>query len=72
VEVFSNELGTDEIVIHIGIAGKSELFEKHIKDVFRAKIRVAPSIIFESIESIHAIQFPQAKRKSVKFIDRRE
>ena len=72
VEVFSNELGTDEVVIHAGTAGKSELLEKHIKDVFRAKIRVAPSIVFESVESIHAIQFSQMKRKSVKFIDRRE
>ena len=72
VEVFNNELGTDEIVIRVGTGGKSELLEKHIKDVFRAKIRVAPSIIFESIESVHAIQFPQTKRKSVKFIDRRE
>ena len=72
VEVFHNELGTDEIVIRVGTHGKSEYLEKHIKDVFRAKIRVAPSIIFESIELINAIQFPQAKRKSVKFIDRRE
>lgn len=72
VEVFRNDLGTDEIVIRVGTHGKSELLEKHIKDVFRAKIRVAPSIIFESIDYIHAIQFPQAKRKSVKFMDRRE
>ena len=72
VEVFHNDLGTDEIVIRLGTNEKSEFLEKHIKDVFRAKIRVAPSIIFESIDYINAIQFPQAKRKSVKFIDRRE
>jgi len=72
VEVFRNDLGTDEIVIHAGTNRKSEILEKHIKDIFRAKIRVAPSIIFESVESINAIQFPQTKRKSVKFIDRRE
>ena len=72
IEVFRNDLGTDEIVIRIGTNGKSELLEKHIKDVFRAKIRVAPSIIFESIDYINTIQFPQTKRKSVKFIDRRE
>ena len=72
VEVFRNDLGTDEIVIRAGTNVKSELLEKHIKDIFRAKIRVAPSIIFESIESINAVQFPQMKRKSVKFIDRRE
>jgi len=72
IEVFSNELGTDEIVIHIGTDRKSEFLEKHIKDIFRSKIRVAPSIVFESIETVNTIQFPQTKRKSVKFIDRRE
>jgi len=72
VEVFKNELGTDEIVIRIGTGEKSKLIEKHIKDVFRAKIRVAPSILFESVETVNRIQFPQTKRKSVKFIDRRE
>ena len=65
VEVFRNDLGTDEIVIRVGTNVKSEILEKHIKDVFRAKIRVAPSIIFESIDYINAIQFPQIKRKSV-------
>ena len=72
VEVSNNELGTDDIVIHVGTRSGSECLEKHIKDVFRAKIRVAPAIVFESVETIHAIQFPQTKRKSVKFIDRRE
>ena len=71
VEVFSNELGTDEIVIHAGTDRKPEQLEKHIKDIFRSKIRVAPSIVFESVESVHAIQFPLSKRKPVKFIDRR-
>jgi phenylacetate-CoA ligase len=72
VEVFHNELGTDEILIRIGTNKKSERLEKHIKDVFRAKIRVAPAIVFESVEYINALQFPQTQRKSVKFIDRRE
>jgi len=72
VEVFHNDLGTDEIVIRVATHYKTDVFEKHIKDVFRSKIRVAPSIAFESVDYIHSIQFPQNKRKSVKFIDRRE
>jgi phenylacetate-CoA ligase len=72
VEVFHNELGMDEILIRIGTNQPSTQLEKRIKDVFRAKIRVAPAIVFESIEYVNALQFPQAKRKSVKFIDRRE
>ncbi|MDR1783162.1 MAG: AMP-binding protein [Dysgonamonadaceae bacterium] len=72
VEVFHNELGTDEILIRVGTNHRSEQLEKHIKDVFRAKIRVAPAIVFESVEYINTVQFPQTKRKSVKFIDRRD
>jgi phenylacetate-CoA ligase len=72
VEVFHNDLGTDEILIRIGAHKKSEQLEKHIKDIFRSKIRVAPTIVFESVDYIHAIQYPAASRKQIKFIDRRE
>ena len=50
VEVYTNELGTDEILIRIGSENRSEAFAKEIKDLFRAKVRVAPSINFESAE----------------------
>ena len=40
IEVFTNELGTDEIVVHIGSASKDEETEKRIADHFRAKLRV--------------------------------
>ena len=39
--------------------------------MFRAKVRVAPSITFESPEYIAKLQFPQMSRKAVKFIDLR-
>ncbi len=72
VEVYINEIGTDEILIRIGSNRKDELFEKSIKDHFRAKLRVAPEISFESQEYIHNIQNPQTSRKPIKFIDRRK
>ena len=46
VEVYTNELGTDEILIRIGSENRSEAFAKEIKDLFRSKVRVAPSINF--------------------------
>jgi phenylacetate-CoA ligase len=72
VEVFHNDLGTDEILIRVGANNPSEQLEKHIKDIFRSKIRVAPAIVFDPVENIHAIQYPAASRKQIKFIDRRE
>jgi phenylacetate-CoA ligase len=72
VEVFHNDLGTDEILIRVGANKRSEQLEKHIKDIFRSKIRVAPTIIFESVEYIQALQYPTTSRKQIKFFDRRE
>ncbi|MDR3134104.1 MAG: AMP-binding protein [Prevotellaceae bacterium] len=71
VEVFHNDLGTDEILIRVGARQPSEQLEKRIKDIFRSRIRVAPVIAFESIETIQAIQYPAASRKQIKFIDKR-
>jgi phenylacetate-CoA ligase len=72
VEVFTNTIGTDEILIHVGSNEAISDREKDIKDHFRAKLRVAPLIKFESAETIHRIQFPEAARKVVKFIDNRD
>jgi phenylacetate-CoA ligase len=72
VEVFTNQIGTDEILIRIGCENPSDSFEKIIKDHFRAKLRVAPKVSFESVAYINNIQFPLLSRKPIKFIDRRK
>ena len=71
VEVYTNLIGTDEILIRIGATDHSESFEKIIKDHFRAKLRVAPSISFETVDYINSLQHPPLSRKPVKLIDRR-
>lgn len=71
VEVFTNQIGTDEILIRVGCENPSGTFEKIIKDHFRAKLRVAPKISFEPVAYINNIQFPSMSRKPIKFIDRR-
>lgn len=72
VEVYTNQIGTDEILIHIGSKVQGEEKEKDIKDHFRAKLRVAPLIKFESEAVIQKFQFPETSRKPIKFIDNRE
>ena len=72
VEVFTNEIGTDEIMIHVGSNKPIIDKEKDIKDHFRAKLRVAPLIRFETAQTIQGIQYPEISRKPVKFIDKRE
>lgn len=72
VEVFTNEIGTDEILIHVGSKKPIEDREKDIKDHFRAKLRVAPLLKFQTWDTISQIQFPEISRKPVKFIDKRD
>ena len=72
VEVFTNQLGTDEIRIFVSENGPLEEREKDIKDHFRAKLRVAPQIEFLRHETLMKIQFPEYSRKPIKFIDKRE
>lgn len=71
VYVSTNELGTDDLLVKIGVENPSEEIEKEIKDKFRAKLRVAPEIVFDDIDAIRKIQSPEITRKPVKFFDLR-
>jgi len=71
IEVYTNDIGTDEIVINIGAVNPPENFDKDLKDHFRAKLRVAPTIILETPEMISKRQNPEMSRKPITFIDRR-
>jgi phenylacetate-CoA ligase len=71
VEVFTNELGTDEILIRIACQRDIEGFEKTIRDHFRAKLRVSPTILFQSQADIAKIVLPEISRKPIKFFDKR-
>ena len=71
VEVYTNDLGTDEILVRLSSSLQTKEFEKSVKDLFRSKVRVAPTIRFESAEYISKVQQPPTSRKLVKFIDLR-
>ena len=71
IEVYTNDIGTDEIVINIGAVNPPENFDKDLKDHFRAKLRVAPAIVLETPEVISKRQNPEMSRKPITFIDRR-
>lgn len=71
VYVSTNELGTDHLLVKVGVEHPGEEIEKEIKDRFRAKLRVAPDVEFEDIETIKKIQLPEINRKAIKFFDLR-
>ena len=72
VEVYTNDIGTDEIVIYIGVKKVMLKHEKILKDRFRAKLRVAPKIVFENPKIIAQKLFPETSRKPIKFVDKRK
>jgi len=71
VEVYTNSIGTDEIVINAGVDHENAGFETDIKDHFRARLRVVPEIRFMNPADVLKVQFPEASRKPIKFIDKR-
>jgi len=71
VEVFTNEIGTDEIRIHLSGSITGEGKEQEIKEHFRAKLRVAPLINIVPEAAIQTMQFSGMSRKPVRFIDNR-
>lgn len=75
VVVRANNAGTDDVVVRISIEGNTTISKENIikdlKDRFRARIRVAPTIEILPNDVILAINFPAKSRKPVKFIDER-
>ncbi|WP_310992918.1 phenylacetate--CoA ligase family protein [Aequorivita marina] len=71
IEIFHNDLGTDEILIKVAVENISEELLLLIKDHFRAKLRVAPTIEFATSEEIKTLRFPAMSRKPLNLIDHR-
>lgn len=71
VEVYTNDIGTDEILIKAGCNKMTDDLEKIIKDHFRAKLRVSPSIKFFDVDEVEKLKFPENSRKPVIFHDKR-
>lgn len=72
VETFTNELGTDELKLHIHTPLPIDDCEAKLKPELQSKLRVAPLLQFHSASTIQQVQFPEGSRKQVKFLDNRE
>ena len=72
VDVYSNEIGLDEVLLHLLPADKSEACDHRIRANLQARLRVSPSIVYVDTETIQKMHFSESGRKLVKFIDRRK
>lgn len=71
VEVYSNEIGMDEVLLHILPADDSKACDNRIRAHLQASLRVSPHVTYITAAEIQKMQFREAIRKVVKFIDRR-
>jgi phenylacetate-CoA ligase len=71
VEVYSNEIGLDQVSLYLVPADDSDECDHRIRAYLQARLRVSPHIKYVTPEEIQKIQFSEVNRKAVRFIDRR-
>lgn len=71
IEIYHNDIGTDEILIKIASFSASDKLLGDIKDHFRSKLRVSPKIELCDAKEINKLRMSKLGRKPVVVIDRR-
>ena len=71
IEVYSNEIGLDQVLLYLLPAEESEECDHRIRAYLQARLRVSPHIKYLNAEEIQKKQFVETSRKPIKFIDRR-
>ncbi|MDP9077440.1 MAG: AMP-binding protein [Bacteroidota bacterium] len=71
IEVSSNDIGMDQVSLFIVPVDDSEECDHRIRAYLQARLRVSPHIKYVTVEEIQKIQFSEASRKAIKFIDKR-
>jgi len=71
IEVSSNEIGLDQVLIYIVPSEISEEVDHRIRAYLQARLRVSPHIKYLTAEAIQKMQFSEASRKAIKFVDKR-
>jgi phenylacetate-CoA ligase len=71
LELSTNALGTDDLLVRMGCNNPSETLMQQIADHFRARLRVTPILRFEEPEVISKEQMPEMSRKPILLIDKR-
>ena len=71
-EVYLNDIGLDEVLLHLLPVDDAEETDRKIRAYLQAKLRVSPHIRYITAAEMQKLQFPELSRKPVKFIDRRE
>jgi len=71
IEVSSNEIGLDQVLLYLVPSEESEECDHRIRAYLQARLRVSPHIKYLTPEALQKMQFSEASRKAIKFIDKR-
>ncbi|WP_461451727.1 phenylacetate--CoA ligase family protein [Mucilaginibacter sp.] len=71
IEVSSDYIGLDQVLIYIVPTEISEEVDHRIRAYLQARLRVSPHIKYVTAEAIQKMQFSEASRKAIKFVDKR-
>lgn len=72
IEIYHNDIGTDEINIKIAVSDTSDNLVNDIKDHFRSKLRVLPKIEISEAQEISKLQVSKLGRKPISVFDYRK
>jgi phenylacetate-CoA ligase len=73
VEVISNEVGTDELRIHIEVdSSNNNELELKLKSIFKSRLRVVPEIVVTTQAKLLEMHFRGNSRKVKRFLDNRK
>ena len=70
-EVYSNQMGIDEVLLHILPLSLTNDCDHKIRANLQARLRVSPQVKYVTAPQIQQMQSPGTGRKLIKFIDRR-
>jgi phenylacetate-CoA ligase len=70
-EVYSNDIGLDEVLLHLLPVDNRVETDHRIRAYLQARLRVSPQVKYITAADIQKIQFPEGSRKPIKFIDKR-
>lgn len=72
VEVVTGRLGTDELRLHLLVKDSTQTVAgERLRELFQARLRVVPTILFVSQQEIDQLQLLGKSRKPKRFIDSR-
>ncbi|ASU35256.1 phenylacetate--CoA ligase family protein [Mucilaginibacter xinganensis] len=71
IEVSTNDIGMDQVSLYVVPTELTEECDHRIRAYLQARLRVSPHIKYITTEEILKMQFSEASRKAIKFIDKR-